>query len=114
MTAQYFFRGHGDVEITVGDSSGNVVRKIFDRSRAGGTRTFTWDGKDNHGNQLPDGAYTLSASAKDQSGNAVTTAVSSTGTVNEIDMTGATPQLVIGPLKIGISQIADVQNATTN
>jgi len=99
--------------LTVTNAAGQAVYTGAGKTAAG-NQTFTWDGKDNHGNQLPDGAYTLSASAKDQSGNAVTTAVSSTGTVNEIDMTGATPQLVIGPLKIGISQIADVQNATTN
>jgi hypothetical protein len=58
MTAQYFFRGHGDVEITICDSTGMVVRKIFDRSRAGGTRTFTWDGKDNRGKNPPFGNYT--------------------------------------------------------
>jgi hypothetical protein len=58
MTAQYFFRGHGDVDITICDSTGMVVRKIFDRSRAGGTRTVTWDGKDNRGKNVRYGTYT--------------------------------------------------------
>ena len=99
--------------LTVTNANGQAVYTGAGETGAG-SQTFTWNGKDNNGNQLPDGAYTLSATAKDQGGSAVTTSVSSTGTVNEIDMTGATPQLVIGPLKIGISQIADVQNASTN
>jgi len=99
--------------LSISDANGKVVYTGAGET-ASGAHAFAWNGKDTNGNQLADGVYTLSATSKDQSGNAVTTSVSSTGTVNEIDMTGATPQLVIGPMEIGLSQIANVQNASTN
>lgn len=77
---------------------------------AAGTHSFTWDGKSTGGQKLPDGVYTLNIYAKAQDGSDVTTAVSSTGTVGEIDLTGGTPQLKIGPMSIGLSQVANVQN----
>jgi hypothetical protein len=58
LSVQYFFRGHSDVEISICDPSGTVVRKAFDRSRLGGTHTYTWDGKDNAGKPAKPGMYT--------------------------------------------------------
>jgi hypothetical protein len=57
LAAQYFFRGHSDTEISICDSTGKVVRTVFDRSRKGGTRTFVWDGKDNGGKPAHPGTY---------------------------------------------------------
>ena len=63
--------------------------------------SFNWDGKDNNGNQLADGTYKLTVSAAAADGSAVTTQVASAGVVSEVDMTGGTPQLMIGPMEIG-------------
>jgi hypothetical protein len=57
MSIKYYFPGHSDVEITITDSKGKVVRKAFDRSRSGGTKTFEWDGNDNGGKPVPAGTY---------------------------------------------------------
>jgi flagellar basal-body rod modification protein FlgD len=75
-----------------------------------GNHSFAWDGKDNSGNQQNDGAYTLSVTAVDSAGNAVTTAIASAGTVTQIDLTGTTPQLIIGNMEVGLSDIAAVAN----
>ena len=77
---------------------------------ASGNNTFTWDGKDINGNQLPDGAYKLSVTAADSAGNTVTSSVASAGTVTQIDMTGPTPQLIVGNMEIGLGDIAAVAN----
>src|ERR1043165_2686605 len=73
---------------------------------ASGNNTFTWDGKDINGNQLPDGAYKLSVTAADSAGNTVTSSVASAGTVTQIDMTGATPKLIAGNMEVGLGDIA--------
>jgi flagellar basal-body rod modification protein FlgD len=94
---------------TVTNSAGRIVYSGAGETTSG-AHVFTWNGKDLNGNQLTDGVYTLSVAAKAADGSAVATAVSSTGTVDEIDMSGAAPQLMIGPLSVGLSQIANVQN----
>jgi flagellar basal-body rod modification protein FlgD len=99
----------GATALSISNASGQVVYSAPGETTSG-AHAFTWDGKDANGNQLPDGAYTLNVAAKAADGSGVTTAVSSTGVVNEIDMSGTTPQLMIGPLSLSLSQIANVQN----
>lgn len=49
--------------ITVKDMNGKVVYSEQAKITSG-THEFTWDGKDSNGNQLEDGAYQISVSAK--------------------------------------------------
>jgi hypothetical protein len=58
MAVKYFFPGHNDVSIDVCDPGDKIVRTVWDRSRASGTRSFLWDGADNKGKILPAGKYT--------------------------------------------------------
>ena len=95
--------------MTVTNAAGKTVYTGNAETTAG-NHSFTWDGKDNYGNQLSDGAYTLKVSAVDSAGNAVTTAIASAGTVTQIDLTGTTPQLIIGNMEVGLSDIAAVAN----
>jgi flagellar basal-body rod modification protein FlgD len=94
--------------LTVTNASGQAVFTGSGQTTAG-NNTFSWNGEDNNGNQLADGTYTLSVSASN-SGTAVTTAVTSAGTVSEVDMTSGSPQLVIGSMEVPLSSIGEVQN----
>jgi flagellar basal-body rod modification protein FlgD len=94
--------------LTVTDANGNVVYNGAGSTTAG-NNTFTWNGEDNNGNQLPDGSYTLAVNAT-ANGASVTTSVSSVGQVSEVNMTSGTPQLVIGSMNVGLSSIGNVQN----
>lgn len=58
MAVNYFFPGHGNVLIVIYDSKGNKVRNAIDRSRQGGMRIYSWDGRDNQGRTVPPGQYT--------------------------------------------------------
>ena len=93
--------------LTIMNDSGKVVYAGLGETGQG-NHTLAWDGKDNNGNTLPDGAYTLTVTAKDASGAAITPSVASAGTVTQIDMTSGTPQLVIGNMEVGIADIAAV------
>ena len=96
-------------QLTITNAAGKVVYTGTGANTAG-TNSFAWDGKDNNGNQLADGAYKLTVTAADLAGNALTTSVASAGTVGQIDMTGAVPQLVVGNIEVGIGDIAAVAN----
>ena len=96
-------------QITISDSRGRIVYAGTGQTAAG-NNTFTWDGKDNNGNQHADGAYKLTITATDSNGNTIDSSVASAGTVTQIDMTGATPQLVVGNMEVGLGDIAAVAN----
>lgn len=76
--------GGNTVLVQVTDSSGNVLRTLNLGNPTAGLAAFHWDGKDEGGTLLPEGAYGLKA----QAGNtAVATYVS--GKVNGVGMTGS-------------------------
>lgn len=93
--------------LTVTDANGNVVFTAPGETAAG-SHEFTWNGQNSSGTQLPDGVYTLHVTAASPGGATVTSTVSSTGVVNEVDMTSGTPRLLIGPMAISLSDVAGV------
>lgn len=99
--------------LTVSNASGRVVYTGTGETTSG-NHQFAWNGKDNNGNQLADGTYKLTVTAKASDGSGVTSQVASAGVVSEIDMTSGAPQLMIGGMSVGLSDIAHVANASTN
>lgn len=95
--------------LTVTDANGKVVYVTQGETNSG-AHSFTWDGKSNAGSDLPDGTYTLTVTAQDSNGTNVNSAVASKGIVDQIDMTGDQPQLMIGPMEIPLSEVATVQS----
>ena len=94
--------------LTVSDTSGNIVYSTAGETAAG-QHSFSWNGQDASGNQLPDGVYTLNVAATAADGSAVTSAVASAGTVDEVNFTGSQPELMIGPMAIPLSQVSAIQ-----
>jgi flagellar basal-body rod modification protein FlgD len=98
--------------LTVTNANGQTVF-TGPGSTSAGNNTFNWNGQDNSGNQLPDGTYTLAVSAATSSGSNIATSVSSSGTVSEINLSGSTPELMIGSMAVPISQVSMIQNQTS-
>lgn len=95
--------------LTVTDATGKTVY-TGSGATASGSNTFTWNGQDNNGNQLADGTYTLAVKSTDANGNALTAAVTSSGTVSEINMSGTSPQLMIGSMAVPLTAVSIIQN----
>ncbi|MFJ2990552.1 flagellar hook assembly protein FlgD [Collimonas sp. NPDC087041] len=51
------------VKVTITDAAGNTVRTIDVGALPQGTKTLTWDGKNDTGSAVPDGAYKISVAA---------------------------------------------------
>ncbi len=99
----------GETMLTVTDLNGKVVFTGPGEKNAG-THNFAWDGKDNNGNALADGAYRLTVTAAATDGAKVNTNVASAGRVGQVDMTAGTPRFVIGNMTAGMGEIAAVGN----
>jgi flagellar basal-body rod modification protein FlgD len=77
-----------------------------------GQHDFDWDGKDNSGNQLDDGTYKLTVSARASDGSTIDTAVASSGAVSEVNFTGSEPYLMVGSMAVPISAVSAVDSGS--
>jgi len=73
-----------------------------------GSGSVAWDGTNNAGTALSPGAYSFSVSAKDASGTAVVSTSRIKGKVDGVDMSGATPVLSIGNVKLNLTDVTAV------
>ena len=72
-------------QIVILDSSGKPVR-IAQGETGAGSHTFTWDGKDNDGNALEDGIYTVQIQGKDRDGKTVEFETRAVGRVTGVEV----------------------------
>lgn len=56
------------VTLTIRDKEGHVVAVLPEQDYKAGSNTVTWDGRDERGNKLPDGNYSVSVKAVDAHG----------------------------------------------
>ncbi|QWV97119.1 flagellar hook assembly protein FlgD [Geomonas nitrogeniifigens] len=96
------------VAVSVLDANGKVVKTITGGAQNSGSNSVSWDGTDNSGAQLTPGAYSFSVSAKDAAGTAVTATGLVRGKVNGVDMSGSSPVLSIGALKLNLTDVTSV------
>jgi flagellar basal-body rod modification protein FlgD len=95
--------------LSVTNAAGQVVYSANGEIGTG-QHSFEWNGTDNNGNQLADGVYTLSVNATDSSGSTVQAAVASKGIVDEVNLTGSEPLLMIGAMGVPLSQVSAIDN----
>jgi len=77
------------VSIGIADSTGKIVRGLTipgSELTPGTARDIIWNGKDNNGNQLQDGAYSVQVVATGADGTTVKNSIRSFGIVTGIDM----------------------------
>jgi len=101
--------------LTITDADGNVVYSAEMGALASGEGSYTWDGKDLNGQQLPEGQYTFTIAAVDASGNSVDVAEIIVGTVDEMDFSSgsAAPSVNGVPIDMGdiLRLLSDTEEA---
>jgi flagellar basal-body rod modification protein FlgD len=97
-----------DVNITIASSTGQTVFTGTYNVAAGNNQPFSWNGQGNDGTQWPAGNYTMTATAKDSSGNSVAVTTAVQGEVASVDLTQSPPLLTIGGKTYTVSQIQSI------
>jgi len=98
--------------IVISDSDGKVV--FTDTGQTGnGVHEFNWDGRDNSGQLLADGAYSAQITARDETGAAIGVATSITGIVTGVDFANGEPALLLGTIRASFSDILSVRQVET-
>jgi len=96
------------VTVTITDAEGNVVRTLQLGAQDSGTIGFQWDGKDDAGTVVANGAYKFSASAE-LSGKKSTPTTLSYGLVESVSLTSFGPMLNMGSLgDVGLDQVRQI------
>jgi len=100
----------GNVIIQISDSSGNLVRQINAGYQGTSVQNIGWDGKNQQGTALPDGAYTFKVLAAGQNGQAVTATTYQLGKVDGVSFENGTAYFQVGGNKINFSNILSILN----
>ncbi len=96
------------VTVLVLDSLGQPVASLKGPSGTG-PQEIVWDGKDDQGNQLPDGTYVFSVQAVDAQGDPVALKQGSVGRVSGLELVNGEVILTVGSLQVTLNQILSVR-----
>ena len=111
----YTLASDADVSAVITDSSGTQVAQLSLGWQTAGSQTFQWDGTDSAGQTVADGVYTISISAADSAGEAVTVSdmvVTALVTGYQKDTDG-TQYLLMGDAALPLSDVLAVRNPST-
>ncbi|MCZ7582200.1 MAG: flagellar hook assembly protein FlgD [Deltaproteobacteria bacterium] len=97
-----------NVEITIFDDSGTVVRTIQAGAQKEGDRKETWNGADNNNSPLATGRYTFEVRATDAGGEEIGVTTFLAGRVSGVSFGSGGPELVIDGEKVMIGQVYEV------
>jgi flagellar basal-body rod modification protein FlgD len=94
--------------ISVVDANGSTVfteTKTLDAN----TQPYQWNGRTSTGTIAPEGSYKIVVTAQDASGQTVPIGTSFSGIVDQVDVSGEEPLLLVGATLITMDQIRSVQ-----
>jgi flagellar basal-body rod modification protein FlgD len=94
--------------IEIQDKDGNAVYTET-KTLNTGTAPFQWNGRTSTGTVAPAGQYKIVVTAQDASGNPVAIGTSFSGVVDQVDVSGDEPLLLIGSTLTTMDKIRSVQ-----
>lgn len=105
----YRLNGDADnVTIQVTDGQGQAVRSLELGAQKSGGKTFEWDGRDSSGRRVPNGMYSFRIDATNAQGAPVLASTEVSGLVSEISYSNGAPEVVVGNVHVGISDVTSV------
>ncbi len=101
-----------DCTVNILDANGQQVRSLLLEDLTAGTHGFDWDGLDESGNALTDGAYTFEVKAVGEDGETLSVDTYTSGTVDRVSLEDDTPMLYVGDISVTISDVKEIRNST--
>ncbi len=101
-----------DAAIEIRNAKGAVVWKGAAPSLDSGQHAFNWDGKTADGAQLADGVYSMKLTAHSSDDKLLTYKGYVTGQATAMEQANGVTQLILGGVKVGISDIIAVRDQT--
>ncbi|MFH0882733.1 MAG: flagellar hook capping FlgD N-terminal domain-containing protein [bacterium] len=101
------------VEFTVKDASGNVIRTDTLTNLTEGEHTYVWDGKDDRGNNVMDGTYTVKANIVNDDGTESALETFIVGLVDAVRYESTGAILVVDGLNIGFGDVLELREPSS-
>lgn len=93
--------------VTIHDGSGKAIRKMELLNQDVGVLQMSWDGKDDAGSMMPDGAYSVQVAASDADGGTVAAQALSYGKVSSVSYASSGLQMDLG--LAGVHSLYDIR-----
>jgi flagellar basal-body rod modification protein FlgD len=84
-----------DLQVSIKDSAGKIVRTLDLGAQAAGTAPVTWDGKDTTGASAADGSYTITATGTINGQPATATTLAASQVTSVVQQSDGTPGLTL-------------------
>ncbi|MFT3838923.1 MAG: flagellar hook capping FlgD N-terminal domain-containing protein [Myxococcaceae bacterium] len=102
------------VYATLKDASGKEVGKIDCGASTGGNFSFSHvQALDSNGKPLPDGSYSVTLTASDANGKAVTVSSAGSGIVKGVSFSNGYAELLVGDMRIKLSDVTEIDQPPT-
>jgi flagellar basal-body rod modification protein FlgD len=96
------------VSVGIYDTAGKLVRTLKGSGVSAGDNTFTWDGKNDLGNSVASGKYTLKVTAKDSKGASITSSSYIFGNVSAVRYKANGAVFVVDGTEIPLSDVLEI------
>jgi len=104
-----------DLKVQVLNSAGTVLFAAAPTNLSAGDHTFTWNGKDTAGNQLPDGGpFTLQVTATDATGASIAATNFVEGIVTGVTQANGATSITINGGQVNLSNVTSVKQVASN
>lgn len=108
LGGSYTLQETGDVVISIFDTQGSEIRRIYRNDQEAGEHNVDFDGKDNYGYPVSDGSYSFSVQAFDREGSPVEVNTGLSGLVTAVTYQGGIPYLIVGDDLIHPERVTEV------
>jgi flagellar basal-body rod modification protein FlgD len=98
-----------DVVVTIRDAKGQAVRTLDRGFTKVGTTPISWDGKDDNGERVDPGTYSMTVEAKTKAGAPVVASAVIKGIVTQVSYEQGFPELVVGDAHVALANVTSIK-----